>query len=290
MIIEPNEIPVIKLQSLLAGSIAPRPIALVSTIDSDGKVNLSPFSFFNSFSINPPVLVFSPSRRVRNNSTKHTYENIKSVAEACINVVNYNIVEQVSLSSTEYEKGVNEFVKAGLTEVKSMKIAPPGVLESPVRFECNVLNIIPLGNEAGAGNLVICQIMLIHLQNEILNENGLIDPDKIDLVGRLGEDYYCRTSNNSKFVVKKPLATCGIGVDSLPERIKNSSILTGNDLGKLGNLEKLPSKNEIESFIDSPQYKELIINSLNNESLHLKAQELIIKGQTKKALLLLMSI
>lgn len=291
MMLNPSELSAAELQRLMAGSIAPRPIALVSTIDSNNIPNLSPFSFFNSFSINPPVLVFSPSRRVRDNTVKHTYENIQEVPEACINVVNFAIVEQVNLSSTEYARGVNEFIKSGLTPVTSQTIRPFGVMESPVRFECIVTDIIRLGKEGGAGNLVICQIKLIHINPEILNEKGIIDPNKIDLVGRLGEDYYCRASGESLFTVKKPLTTIGIGIDSLPSYIKYSNLLNGNELGQLGNIEKLPEKQEIENFKNTSEFNTLKDQTkLKTEKVYHEASEFISRGEIVKALLWLMAV
>jgi len=286
MIINTSEISVLKLQALMAGAIAPRPIALVSTIDKSGNPNLSPFSFYNSFSINPPILVFSPSRRVRDNSIKHTYENILEVPEVSVNVVNYEIVEQVSLSSTEYEKGVNEFIKSGLTPLKSELIKPFGVKESPVRFECKVINTIELGAEGGAGNLVICQILRVHISEEVLNQEGLIDPHKIDLVGRLGEDYYVRASGNAVFTVKKPLITKGIGFDALPDSIKNSKILTGNDLGKLANIEKIPEREAVIKFIKEVESFDF---NAEEEVIHKKASELLKQNEIISAWLYLLA-
>ncbi|HPD64134.1 MAG TPA: flavin reductase family protein [Bacteroidia bacterium] len=289
MIINPSEISLIRLQEILAASVAPRPIALVSTIDPEGRSNLSPFSFFNSFSINPPVLIFSPSRRVRDNTVKHTYENLKEVPEAVINVVTYSIVEQVNLSSTEYPKEVNEFVKSGLTPIPSETVRPFGVKESPVRFECKVLEIIELGNEGGAGNLVVCRIERIHLENTVLNEKGNIDPHQIDLVGRLGENYYCRASGNAVFEVKKPLLTKGIGIDLLPDFIRQSRILSGNDLGRMGNMERLPDLIEIEEFKKSSEFVEWAAECRGDtEKIHEKAARLIQINEVWKAMLWLM--
>src|SRR6478609_3410798 len=222
MIIDPTKTAVKDFHALLLGSVSPRPIALASTMDKDGHVNLSPFSFFNAFSIHPPILVFSAARRVRDNTTKHTLENILETKEVVINTVNFSMVEQVSLASTEYEKGVNEFIKAGLTEVKSVMVKPPRVGESPVSFECKVSDVQPMGRDAGAGNLIFCEILLAHANDSIYDEHHRIDPHKIDLVARMGADFYCRASGNSVFEIPKPIAKKGIGIDQLPPRIKES--------------------------------------------------------------------
>jgi len=240
MQLNPKSITSQELQGILQTSVAPRPIALASTLDKDGNSNVSPFSFFNIFSTNPPILIFSPARRVRDNSIKHTLENVKEVAEVAIGVVNYALVQQVSLASTEYDKGVNEFIKAGLTEEKSVCIQPSIIAECPVNFECKVIEIKELGQEGGAGNLVICEIVHIHIHDSILNEEGKISQDKIDLVGRLGGDLYCRTFPNALFTVPKPLVKKGIGFDNLPKEILHSVVFTGNDLGMLANIESLP--------------------------------------------------
>ena len=238
--ISPQDLNNVQLQTLLQTAIAPRPIALASTIDKDGNVNLSPFSFFNMFSTNPPVVIFSPSRRVRDNTTKHTLENVNQVAEVVIGIVNYSIVQQISLASTEYEKGVNEFVKAGLTMKEADLVKPKLIEECPVNLECKVLEIKSLGTEGGAGNLIICEIIKIHLREEYLNDEGNLDQKKLDLVARLGANWYSRNNENNLFEVPKPLVTKGIGFDQLPEAIKYSKIFTGNDLGMLANVEQLP--------------------------------------------------
>lgn len=247
-----------ELQNYLQYAIAPRPICFVSTIDKEGNVNLSPFSFFNMFSVNPPVCVFSPSRRVRDNTTKHSLENILEVPECVINVVNYDMVQQTSLASVEYPKGVDEFVKAGFTALPSELVRPPRVAESPVQFECLVREVIPLGENAGAGNLVIAEIKKIHIHEDILDESGKIDQAKIDLVARLGGDWYCRVSKDNLFEVEKPVRTIGIGVDSLPASVRNSNILTGNNLGQLGNVERLPSDEEINVFRINPELRQIM--------------------------------
>ena len=221
----------------LQNSVAPRPIALVSTMDKEGNVNVSPFSFYNVFSSNPPTLVFSPARRVRDTTSKHTLQNIEQIPECVINTVSYDIVHQSSLSSTEYGKDVNEFTKAGLTEIPSHKVKPPRVKESKVSFECKVKDLIYLGEGGGAGTLVVCEVLMIHVDESILNEQGLIDTKKIDLVGRMGESWYIHANEPSLFEIPKPLSTHGIGVDSLPDEIRMSPYLSGNDLAMLGNVE-----------------------------------------------------
>lgn len=249
---DPTELKVPQLHQYLLHAIAPRPIAFVSTVDEQGNANLSPFSFFNVFSANPPVAIFSPARSGRTGTTKNTYDNAKATGECVINVVNHALVQQASLSSTEYAKGVNEFVKAGLTEVPGVKVNVPRVKESPVQLECRVREVVELGQNGGAGNLVICDIVLIHIADEVLNtETGMIDQHKIDLVGRLGGDWYVRASGNALFSVAKPLTTLGIGVDQLPEHIRLSKVLTGNHLGQLGNVEQLPDADTVRRYCES---------------------------------------
>jgi flavin reductase (DIM6/NTAB) family NADH-FMN oxidoreductase RutF len=281
MIIDPKEIPIPKLQSYLQASVSPRPIAFVSSIDKEGNVNLSPFSFFNMFSMNPPILVFSPSRRVRNNTTKHTLENVQEVPEVVINMVNYQMVQQTSLASCEYPKGVNEFVKAGFTEVKSTIIKPPRVGESHVSFECKVNQVIPLGKEGGAGNLVVCEVLLIHLNDKVLDEQGRVDPNKMDAVARMGGDYYSRANGEAVFTVPKPNEKIGIGIDAIPLSIRHSKILTGNDLGMLGNIEKLPDAESIERFKQENLFTELSNQSL--EQVHLLAKGFLVQGNVEAA-------
>ena len=246
--LDPKDIPTAKLHGYLQSAVAPRPIAFASTVDQNGKANLSPFSFFNVFSANPPILVFSPARRVRNNTVKHTLVNCEQTRQVVINVVNYSIVQQASLSSTEYPEGVNEFLKSGLTMLPSDIVKPYRVKESPVQFECKVNEIISLGENGGAGNLVICEVVKIHIDQEILDENGVIDQHKIDLVSRLGGNWYSR-ANPGLFEVPKPLTTLGIGVDQIPDFVTNSEVFDGNDLGILGNVESLPTKEEIDIFV-----------------------------------------
>ncbi len=237
--IDPKSISTPELHSYLLASVAPRPICFASTVDAKGNVNLSPYSFFNVFSANPPILVFSPARRVTSNTVKHTLENVEETKEVVVNIVNYAMVQQMSLSSTEYPKGVNEFVKAGFTEEPSVIVKPPRVKEAPVQMECRVNDIIALGTEGGAGHLVICEVLKLHIDEAILDNEGKIDPLKIDAVARMGGNWYTR-ANAGMFEVEKPLRTLGIGVDALPMEIRESRILTGNDLGRLGNVETLP--------------------------------------------------
>jgi flavin reductase (DIM6/NTAB) family NADH-FMN oxidoreductase RutF len=246
--ITPNQVSPADLQGYLQSAVAPRPIAFASTLNEDGTPNLSPFSFFNVFSSNPPILIFSPARRVRNNTIKHTLINAQNTPEVVINIVNYDMVEQMSLSSTEYPDGVNEFEKAGFTMQPSDLVKPFRVAESPVQFECKVNQIIALGDQGGAGNLVICEVLKIHIQDEVLDVNNKIDQHKIDLVSRMGANWYSR-ANMGLFEIEKPLTTLGIGVDSIPVFIKESPFFNGNDLGKLGNVEKLPNSEEISIFV-----------------------------------------
>jgi flavin reductase (DIM6/NTAB) family NADH-FMN oxidoreductase RutF len=243
--IDPKEIPVPKLHHYLLGAVGPRPIAFASTIDKDGNKNLAPFSFFNVFSANPPIMVFSPARSGRTNTTKNTFDNVKEIPEVVINIVNYSIVEQMSLASSPFEAEVDEFVKSGLTPIASETVRPFRVKESPVQFECKVNEVVELGTEGGAGNLVICEVTKIHINEDVLDEKGAIDQHKIDLVSRMGGNWYCRANSDSMFEIKKPIMTIGIGYDSIPEDIRNSKILSGNDLGKLGGIEQLPDETDV---------------------------------------------
>lgn len=245
--IDPKEISIKKLHSYLLGAIAPRPIAFASTIDVDGNPNLSPFSFFNVFGANPPILIFSPARRVKNNTTKHTLDNAIATKQVVINVVNYGIVQQMSLSSSEYPEGVNEFQKAGFTMLPSDKIQPYRVAESPVQFECKVNDVIFTGENAGAGNLIICEVLKIHISDQVLAEDGSIDQYKIDLVARAGGSFYTR-AREGFFEIPKPITTLGIGVDALPMEVRNSQVLTGNNLGLLGNIAQLPTQEAVNNF------------------------------------------
>ncbi len=274
-----------QLHRLLLGSIAPRPIALASTVDHDGNPNLSPFSCFNFFGVNPTTLIFSPSRRGRDNTNKHTYENLKEVPEVVINVVTFDMVQQTSLASTEYPKGVNEFVKAGFTAIASDLVKPFRVKESPVQFECKVRQIIETGDGPGAANLIICEMVKLHINTLVFDDKGEIDVDKLDAVGRLGGDFYVRTSGNAKFPVPKPLQRTGIGIDSLPEKIKYSRYLSGNDLGQLGNIENFPSTEELEALTHRYSY----LKDKDEKHLFLASMELISEGSATKALTLLMA-
>ncbi len=281
------------MQGYLNAAIAPRPICFASTVDRMGNVNLSPFSYFNLFSVNPPVCVFSPSRRVRDNTTKHTLENLQEVPECVINIVNYDMVQQVSLSSVEYAKGINEFIKAGFTMLPSELVKPPRVAESPVQFECVVKDIIHLGGAAGAGNLVIAEIKLMHINEAILNSEGKIDQQKIDHVARLGGDWYCRVTPDNLFKVAKPNKNIGIGVDAIPFAIRNSKILTGNNLGQLGNVETLPVDYDIDTYAQSPEIKELLDTTIGDSQtretqLHLKAKQLLGEGKAEEAWMVLL--
>ena len=264
--ISPADLNNFELQTLLQTAIAPRPIALASTVDKDGNVNLSPFSFFNMFSSNPPVVIFSPARRVRDNTTKHTLENVLEVPEVVIGIVNYKIVQQISLSSTEYGKEVNEFVKAGLTMKDADLVQPKLIEECPVNLECKVVEVKHLGTEGGAGNLVICEVIKIHVREEYLNEQGTLDQKKLDLVARLGGNWYSRNNADNLFEVPKPLVTKGIGFDRLPDSIKLSTIFTGNDLGMLANTEELPSG-----------------DFSSEETIHVQAQKLLHQHQIMEA-------
>jgi len=278
-----------QLQNYLQYAIAPRPICFATTIDLAGNINLSPFSFFNLFSTNPPLCIFSPARRVRDNTTKHSLENILEVKECVINIVNYSMVQQVSLASTDYAKGVNEFDKAGLTMLPSHQVKPPRVAEAPVQLECVVTEVISLGAQPGAGNLILAEIKLIHIKEEILDEDGKIDQIKIDLVARLGGDWYCRVTPENLFQVAKPLTTLGIGVDALPRGVRNSYVLTGNDLGMLGNIQNLPSDEEIDLVRQLPSVKEVLDATIGDavnrqRELHELAKEMLSQGQVGDAL------
>lgn len=231
--------------NLIKYAVAPRPICFASTIDAAGEVNLSPFSYFNYMSQNPPICVFSPLRRVRDGSTKHTLDNINEVAEVVINIINYDMVQQQSLASTEYAKGINEFDKSGLTPIPSQHVKPPRVAESPIQLECKVRQVIPLSEDGGAGNLVIAEVVCMHVKSHLLNEHDQVNQADLDLVARLGGDWYCRVTEENLFEVPKPLRKLGIGVDQLPEHIRLSSILTGNQLGLLANIEALPEESDL---------------------------------------------
>ncbi|MFD2568463.1 flavin reductase family protein [Pseudotenacibaculum haliotis] len=276
--IDPKEISTGKLHAYLLGAVAPRPIAFASTIDEEGNPNLSPFSFFNVFGSNPPIMIFSPARRVRDNTTKHTLQNAEAIKEVVVNVVSYDIVHQMSLSSTEYPDGVNEFIKAGFTMLPSDKVKPFRVAESPVQFECKVKDIIYTGSEGGAGNLIMCEVVKIHIHDDVLDENGHIDQYKIDLVARAGGSYYSR-AREGFFEIPKPIATLGIGVDAIPDNIRNSNVLTGNNLGMLGNVESLPSQADVDNFAkDHPNFV-----GIDEGKKHTFAQEYLDKNDVESA-------
>jgi flavin reductase (DIM6/NTAB) family NADH-FMN oxidoreductase RutF len=293
-IIDPNNIPPHILHRNLLSAIAPRPIAFASTIDSLGKANLSPFSCFNVFGVNPSTLIFSPSRSGRTNELKDTYLNVKEVPEVVINIVTYSMVEQMNLASTEFPRGVNEFFKSGFTPIPSDKIKPFRVKESPVQIECKVRQVIETGTGAGSANLIICEVLLIHVNDKVLDKKGMIDTRKLDLVGRMGADYYVKASGRALFTLEKPASKFAIGVDSLPENVRMSSILTGNDLGKLGSLQVAPTAPEIEKFLSSPLFRTISTKYSGNidkmtEEAHKLAHAMISINELKEALLLLMA-
>ena len=291
--IDPKDLPVQKLHQYLLGAIGPRPIAFASTVDAEGKPNLAPFSFFNVFSANPPILIFSPARSGRTNTTKDTYNNVKVVPEVVINVVNYDIVHQMSLASSPYAPGVNEFEKAGFTALKSDSVKPFRVAESPVQFECKVNEVIELGTEGGAGNLIICEVLKIHMHDEVLDSNGMIDQQKIDLVARMGGDWYSRANAESMFEITKPISICGIGFDALPVDIKSSKILSGNNLGHLAGIEKIPDETNVNEY-KLLELSDLFVSLEDNplaleQELHKRAQSLLDENKLEEAWLTLLS-
>jgi flavin reductase (DIM6/NTAB) family NADH-FMN oxidoreductase RutF len=285
MIIDITDLSMLQQQRYLQHAIAPRPICFASTIDRNGNVNLSPFSFFNLFSINPPIVIFSPLRRMRDNTTKHTLDNVREVPEVVINIVDYDMTQQVSLASCEFPKGVNEFNKAGFTSEPATIIRPPMVKESKVKLECRVNEIRELGTEGGAGNLIICQVLRMHIDDSILDENQMIDQQKLHLVARLGADWYCKVENTNLFKVPKPNTQIGIGIDQLPDPIRKSRILTGNNLAQLANVSALPF---IEPSFDDDklrnifQYYSISPDEMENE-IHLYAKELLEANQLSSA-------
>jgi flavin reductase (DIM6/NTAB) family NADH-FMN oxidoreductase RutF len=286
MIIDLSQLNPMQKQQWLQHAIAPRPVCFASTIDKEGNVNLSPFSFFNLFSSNPPIVVFSPARRVRDNSTKHTLENVLEVPEVVINIVDYDMVQQVSLASCEFPKEVNEFIKAGFTEEVATVVKPPMVKESKVKMECKVIEVKPLGTEGGAGNLVICEVMRMHVDESILNKEGtMIDQRKLHHIARLGGDWYCKVDETSLFHVAKPNTQLGIGIDALPETIRNSKILTGNNLGQLANVNEYPVVDatfEDEKLKTIIQYFSINPDEMDKE-LHKYAKELLDAGKVNEA-------
>ncbi|MEO6538918.1 MAG: flavin reductase family protein [Ferruginibacter sp.] len=279
-------------QNYLQHAIAPRPVCFASTIDAAGNVNLSPFSFFNLFSSNPPIVIFSPARRVRDNTTKHTLQNVHEVKEVVINIVDYDMVHQVSLASCEFPKGTNEFIKAGFTPEKASMVSPPMVKESKIKLECKVLEIKPLGTEGGAGNLIICEVLCMHIDESILDENNQIDQTKMQHIARLGGDWYCRVDNTNLFKVSKPNTQLGIGIEALPEGVRNSSILSGNHLGQLANVHEMPV---VEPSFDDDRLKNIVLYySLNpadmEEEIHRYAKELLVAGKVNEAWQVLLSL
>lgn len=286
--INPKDISTMQLQAYLQGAVAPRPIAFASTIDENGNPNLSPFSFFNVFSANPPILIFSPSRRVRDNTTKHTLQNVEKVDEVVINIVTYEMVQQMSLSSCEYPAGTNEFTKAGFTQLASEVVKPFRVKEAPVQFECKVNQIISLGNEGGAGNLVICEVLKMHISENILDKNGNIDQNKIDLVSRMGGNWYSR-AKDGLFEVPKPVSELGIGVDAIPIFIANSAVFNGNDLGALGNISVLPNTKEITTFVNNNVDVKAILSTTDEVQIHQKAKDYINQNLISEAWMLLLA-
>lgn len=288
--IDPKDLSQRECYHILSAAVAPRPICFASTINQTGEVNLSPYSFFNVFSSNPPIMVFSPNRSGKNNSTKDTHDNVLEVPEVCINIVNYAIVEQMSLSSTAYAKGVDEFVKSGLTPVPSDKIKPPRVGEAPVAFECKVNQVIALGDGPGAGNLVIAEVVRIHIQEKYLDEQGKLPTEKLDLVARMGGSYYTRAVPEALFEIPKPNRDIGIGVDQLPEAVRNSTVLTGNNLGRLGNLKELPTTEAVAAIAQHKEVQKLATIASREErrqGTHQLAQVWLEQGQIEAALCLL---
>ncbi|MEC3879678.1 flavin reductase family protein [Parapedobacter sp. 10938] len=277
-----------QFDNLLKFAIAPRPICFASTVDKSGKVNLSPFSYFNLMSQRPPICVFSPLRRMRDGSTKHTLDNIQEVPEVVINIVNYAMVQQQSLASTEYERGVDEFIKSGFTPLASELVSPPRVAESPVQLECKVRQVVELADIPGAGNLVLAEVVRMHIHDTLLGIDDRVDQAELDLVARLGGDWYCRVTTANLFEVAKPLRNRGIGVDQLPQHIRQSPMLTGNHLGKLGNVEVLPTEDEIDTLRTDPETREILDAFIGDKAtlqihLHRKAAALLDGGEVTKA-------
>ena len=285
MILNLKELKPADVQNYLQHAIAPRPICFASTIDKAGNINLSPFSFFNLFSSNPPIVIFSPARRVRDNTTKHTLQNVEEVREVVINIVDYDMVQQTSLSSCEFPKGTNEFIKAGFTAEKATMITPPMVKESKIKLECKVIEIKPLGTGGGAGNLVICEVLCMHIAESILDENNKIDQTKLHHVARLGGDWYCKVDETNLFKVAKPNMQLGIGIDALPESIRNSTVLSGNHLGQLANVHEMPF---VDPTFNDDKLKNIIqYYSINPKEMDLElqryAKELLDEGKVNEA-------
>ena len=291
--LDPSELAVPQIHRYLLGAVGPRPIAFASTVDKEGNHNLAPFSFFNVFSANPPIMVFSPARSGRTNTTKDTYNNVKEVPEVVINVVNYDMVHQMSLASSPFGPNVDEFTKAGFTALDSDLIKPKRVGESPVQFECKVNEVVELGDQGGAGNLVICEVVKIHINEAILGENQMIDQKKIDLVSRMGGNWYCRADENSMFEITKPITTVGVGFDNLPEDILKSSVLTGNELGQLAGIEEIPNETDVNEYklIElSDLFLDLEDNAVQLEiELHKRAAELLKQDKLEEAWMTLLA-
>ncbi|MCP9235750.1 flavin reductase family protein [Lewinella sp. JB7] len=286
MTLDPNDLSIPELYGYLSTAVAPRPIAFASTIDAEGRVNLSPFSYFNVFSTVPPILVFSPIRRGRDGSSKDTLNNVLAVPEVVINIVSYPMVEQMSLTSTEYPAGVNEFEKGGFTPLASEVVRPPRVRESPVSFECTVDRVIPLGDGGGAGNLVVARVVRIHISDRVTDADGALDTRKLDLVARMGGNDYCYAGPDSLFEIPKPLRTLGMGIDRLPSHVRNSSVLTGNNLGRLGNLEGMPEEQLIEQVRSRPEVQRA--RRRGTQHLHQLAQSFLLEGRVAEALAMLL--
>lgn len=280
--LDPDKMETRDLHGYLLGAVGPRPIAFASTVDKAGTPNLAPFSFFNVFSANPPILIFSPARRVRDNTVKHTLENAVETREVVINVVSHPIVQQMSLASTEYDRGVNEFEKAGFTMLPSEVVQPCRVAESPVQFECQVTKVEPLGEQGGAGNLIFSRVVRMHINRDVLSETGKLDPVKLDLVARMGGNWYSRASDGL-FEVPKPLTTKGIGVDAIPQAVRGSAVLTGNDLGMLGNFERLPSEEAIADFIGTHSEIRAILSSADQRKIHEAARAYLKENNVEAA-------
>lgn len=280
--LNPKDLSIPVLQKYLQNAIAPRPICFASTVSKNGEPNLAPFSFFNIFSSNPPIAVFSPAYSGRTGAAKDTLLNILEVPEVVINIVNYNMVQQTSLASSPFARGVNEFVKAGFTPVASELIKPLRVKESPVQLECKVTEVKELGKAGGAGNLVICEVIRMHIDESILNADNTIDTKKIDLVARMGDNWYCRANGDALFEVKKPITSIGIGLDQIPTAILNSKILSGNNLGLLASVEEIPTKEEVA------EYKKTLKSFSNPEDQHQYAKTLLETNLVKEAWMVLL--
>jgi flavin reductase (DIM6/NTAB) family NADH-FMN oxidoreductase RutF len=292
MIIDLNALSPAERHDYLQHAVGPRPICFASTIDAKGQPNLSPFSFFNMFSSTPPILIFSPSRRIRDNTTKHTLQNVLEIPEVVINIVDYGLVQQASLASCEYPKGVDEFVKAGLSPEPATRVRPPMVKESKIRIECRVIEVKPLGDQGGAGNLIICEALCMHVAESILDENKRIDQRRLHHVARLGGDWYCKVDESNLFLVEKPNTQTGIGVDALPEPIRNSTVFSGNDLGRLANVQETPAIDpafDDERLRNIFQYYAIDPEEMEKE-LHVYAKELLGRGKIKEAWQVLLAL